>query len=257
MVLGSSQAAEADLYVNTSTGLILSAQPNLIDSRTRPQHVIDLGGDLLAPGLIDTQINGAYGVDFSELNAEAADGGEAEYVQGLEEVARRIVETGCTSFLPTILTQRENLYTKVRSRTKGWPEQQLLRLLIPRSTPGSAHALGYHAEGPFLHPSRRGIHAEALLMDAPGDTPVRSLERVYGKGGLDQPGVKLITLAPDVEGIMQCIPSLASRGVTISIGHRWVYRSCSDKHADGSDASLEIATKAVEKGARMITHLFK
>lgn len=46
------------------------------------------------------------------------------------------------------------------------------------------------------------------------------LEGVYGKDGLDQSGVKLITLTPDVEGVMPCIPELVSRGVTVSIGHR-------------------------------------
>jgi N-acetylglucosamine-6-phosphate deacetylase len=66
---------------------------------------------------------------------------------------------------------------------------------------------------------------------------------VYGAASLDQGGVKLITLAPDVEGIMDCVPNLAARGVTVSIGH--------------SDASLDVGIEAVAKGARMITHLFK
>ena len=77
----------------------------------------------------------------------------------------------------------------------------------------------------------------------PVQSPIQILERVYGGPSLDQDGVKLITLAPDVEGIMACIPNLAARGVTVSIGH--------------SDASLDVGTEAVQKGARMITHLFK
>ena len=63
------------------------------------------------------QINGAYGVDFSELAIEEQDGGEGKYVQGLETVMRRIVETGCTSFVPTIITQKEELYAKVSELT--------------------------------------------------------------------------------------------------------------------------------------------
>lgn len=77
----------------------------------------------------------------------------------------------------------------------------------------------------------------------PVHAPVQIMERVYGASSLDQPGVKLITLAPDVEGVMDCIPDLARRGVTVSIGH--------------SDATLEVGMQACEKGARMITHLFK
>jgi N-acetylglucosamine-6-phosphate deacetylase len=59
-----------------------------------------------------------------------------------------------------------------------------------------------------------------LLRDAKGGSAVEVLEGVYGKDGLNQSGVKLITLAPDVEGVMPCIPELVSRGVTVSIGHR-------------------------------------
>ena len=99
-------------------------------------------------------------------------------------------------------------------------DSQLLSLLKPRSAEGCAHVLGYHAEGPFLHPLRKGAHSEALLLTAPEDHAIQVLERVYGKKGLDQVGVKLITLAPDVEGIMSCIPELSKRGVTVSIGHR-------------------------------------
>lgn len=104
--------------------------------------------------------------------------------------------------------------------TSSVTDRQLLSLLQPRSAEGCAHVLGYHAEGPFLHPLRKGAHSETLLMVASDDPPIETLERVYGKAGLDQDGVKLITLAPDVEGVMGCIPELTQRGVTVSIGHR-------------------------------------
>lgn len=56
------------------------------------------------------------------------------------------------------------------------------------------------------------------------------------------PAVKLLTLAPEVDGIMSCIPELVRRGVTVSIGHT----------ASGIDTALE----AKEGGVRFITHLF-
>ena len=52
--------------------------------------------------------------------------------------------------------------------------------------------------------------------------PIQIVETVYGKEGLDQDGVKIITAAPDVEGVMDCIADLTKRGVTVSIGHRQV-----------------------------------
>ena len=107
------QCTRTDLYVSPSTHLIVSPQKHFYTSHLSPYRNIDLGGNLLSPGLIDVQINGAYGVDFSELNTEDVDGGEKRYLDGLDKVAKRIVETGCTSFVPTIITQKEELYSKV------------------------------------------------------------------------------------------------------------------------------------------------
>ena len=108
------QAIQADIYVSPSSGTIVSGQSFFFDSHLPPLRTIDLGGNILSPGFIDVQLNGAYGVDFSELNLEDVDGGEERYVKGLEKVAGKIVETGCTSFVPTIITQKEELYQKVR-----------------------------------------------------------------------------------------------------------------------------------------------
>ena len=57
-------------------------------------------------------------------------------------------------------------------------------------------------------------------MTAASSPPMQSFEKVYGKEGLDQEGVKMVTLAPDVEGVMGCVEELTRRGVTVSIGHR-------------------------------------
>jgi N-acetylglucosamine-6-phosphate deacetylase len=57
-------------------------------------------------------------------------------------------------------------------------------------------------------------------MTATTSPPIQTFEQVYGAEGLDQEGVKLITLAPDVEGVMGCVEELTRRGVTVSIGHR-------------------------------------
>lgn len=73
-------------------------------------RTIDLQGHILAPGYIDAQINGAYGVDFS-----CHDEGDAEYIKALNKVSTTIVETGTTSYVPTVITQRRELYQTVSS----------------------------------------------------------------------------------------------------------------------------------------------
>jgi N-acetylglucosamine-6-phosphate deacetylase len=68
--------------------------------------------------LIDVQINGAYGIDFSEIDLNDPEA-EAKYTEGLDEVARRLVEMGTTSFVPTVITQEERLYRRVSDSTFG------------------------------------------------------------------------------------------------------------------------------------------
>ncbi|KAL8284003.1 hypothetical protein RQP46_005116 [Phenoliferia psychrophenolica] len=212
-----------DLFIDTESGKIVSGQAYFYSSRLPVERTIDLHGGILAPGFIDAQINGAYGVDFSIY-----DEGDVKYLSELDEVSKRIVETGTTSYVPTIITQRRDLYP------------QLLPLLKPRSTPLSAHVLGYHAEGPFLFPEKKGAHEELFLLDAANG--IESWDEVYSAKALDQPGVKIITAAPDVPGVLDCIGPVTKRGVTFSIGH--------------SMATVEIATAAVGLGATWVTHLF-
>lgn len=210
--------------------------------------MIDLGGNILSPGLLDIQLNGAYGFDFSVYN-----GDEVVYRDGLDMIARRIVETGVTSLLPTIITQESSLYPS------------LLRLLRPHSpvpTPeypyGGATLLGWHAEGPFISATKRGAHALPFLKDAAKG--IADVETVYGADALahhedwvlsassnaDSVGVRMITLAPELPGILErgtdVIGTLTKRGVCIAIGH--------------SVSGTDTAARAVRRGARMVTHLF-
>lgn len=109
---------------------IIDAQRYFFEGRDALE-TIDIGGNIIAPGFIDSQINGAYSVDFSILEGL----NDGDYLAGLDRVSARLPESGVTSFVPTIITQKASLYPR------------LLSLLKPRSIPGSAHVLGYHAEG--------------------------------------------------------------------------------------------------------------
>ncbi|OCB85878.1 Metallo-dependent hydrolase [Sanghuangporus baumii] len=198
--------------------------------------------------ILDSQINGAYGFDFSIYNKD-----DEAYREGLDMIARRIVETGVTSLLPTIITQDGSLYPR------------LLRLLRPHSPApsaeypnGGATLLGWHAEGPFISPIKRGAHALPFLRDAPRG--IEDFESVYGSDALAHHedwalqadsntggiGVRMVTLAPELPGILSrdtdVIGNLTKRGVCVSIGH--------------SVSGTDTAARAVRHGARMVTHLF-
>ena len=106
------------MYVDIESGVIISGKEQFFTAKEYPLEVIDLEGNILSPGLIDVQINGAYGVDFSlwpPINTEnlSRDQQIAAYLAGLDKVSAKIVETGTTSFLPTIITQQQDLYREV------------------------------------------------------------------------------------------------------------------------------------------------
>ncbi|KAJ7188696.1 carbohydrate esterase family 9 protein [Mycena filopes] len=228
---------EKDLWIDERRGVILDAQLTFFQRKERPDRTIDLGGNILSPGLIDLQINGAYGFDFSVY-----DGDDEAYKQGMKLVAEKIVETGVTSLVPTVITQEKSLYPKI------------LDLLRPFSTPTSASLLGWHAEGPFIDMAKRGAHAPPFLLAAPDG--FASFEDAYGASNMvdaedwlmssdglgSQCGVRIVTAAPEIRGVMGAVNELSKRGVVFSIGH--------------PAASSDVATTAVMQGARLITHLF-
>ena len=87
-----------DLWVSSFTGRILNGQKILYEHRTAPEEIVDLGGRILSPGLIDTQLNGAYGFDFSVIPEE----GTVAYAKGVLRVNRNLVATGVTFVLAHI-----------------------------------------------------------------------------------------------------------------------------------------------------------
>ena len=101
-----SELVQQDLWVSSVTGRILDGQEILYGHRTAPEEIVDLGGRILSPGFIETQINGAYGFDFSVIPEE----GVAAYGKGVNRV---LVTTGVTSYVPTLTSQRPEVYQKV------------------------------------------------------------------------------------------------------------------------------------------------
>jgi N-acetylglucosamine-6-phosphate deacetylase len=90
-----------------------------------------------------------------------------------------------------------------------------------------------HLEGPFLSPSRLGTHEAS----ARRDPDLALLDRL-----LDGGPVRLMTLAPELQGADALIDRLLERGVAVSLGH--------------SDATAPQANAAFDRGARSVTHLF-
>ncbi|KAL4872165.1 hypothetical protein BDV12DRAFT_151208 [Aspergillus spectabilis] len=219
---------EQDVWIDSTSGKILRDQEAFYGLHLSPDEVIDLGGRILAPGLIDCQLNGAQGFDFSVPQASKED-----YDEGLQMVNMGLARTGVTSYLPTVVSSTAEVYHKVlpslaATGNKHRPED-------------GAESLGAHVEGPFLSPGRNGVHKTEVLRSA---STQEDLVTCYGRENLYGPSksIRLITAAPEVGNMLSNIPHIVSNDIIYSIGH--------------SDVTYEQALVATNKGATMITHLF-
>lgn len=177
-------------------------------------EVLDHSRHLLSPGFIDVHIHGAMGRDVMEGTTEA-----------LEAISRFLAAHGTTSFLATTVTA---------SPIATLQAVEALGRQVDRPLPG-ARMLGLHLEGPFINPEKRGAHSARHIR--PPSTLI--LEQLLARSGHR---VKLITLAPEVEGSLELIRFARSRGVVVSLGH--------------SNATLEETMAAIDLGAGNATHLF-
>lgn len=196
------------------------------DAQHAPHRVVDGRGGVLAPGFLDVQINGAFGVDFSHPSVTEAQ---------VEAVTRQLLASGVTGFCPTLVSSRPELYARVMPTLRGVVRRQEERERAGQPATG-ARILGMHLEGPFISPERHGAHDTAVLRE-PSDG-LASLVKCYG-GSLDD--VAIVTLAPELDGAMEAIRGLAELGVVASAGH--------------SVASIDVAMQAVDNGVSMLTYV--
>lgn len=109
-LLRGNELVNEDLWVSSVTGKIIHSQASFYDELHLPDQTIDLGGRIVAPGMIECQLNGAFGFNFSTLLDDMS-----QYGKKVREVNRLLVQTGVTSYIPTITSQRPELYQKVGS----------------------------------------------------------------------------------------------------------------------------------------------
>lgn len=228
-VLRGDKLVHDDLWISSTTGRILDGQKIFFEYGASADRVVDLGGRIVSPGLIDVQLNGGFGFDFSVVPEDIID-----YAKGLRRVNKSLIRTGVTSYLPTLTSQKSEVYHKA------------LPFLRPsnhdRDALSGSESLGAHCEGPFINPTKNGIHKVAVLR-APS-SGFSDLEDCYGATNLKSSStpIKLVTLAPEQPGALDAVKELKRRGIIVSIGH--------------SEATFEEATEAINAGASKITHLF-
>ena len=175
-------------------------------------EVIDAEGLLVLPGLVDIHSHGAYGEDFSDGDPE-----------GLKKILRYERQSGITSYCPTSMTLPKEQLKKI---FKGIREAE-------KSGDGATVA-GINMEGPFLDAKKKGAHVEGYIRK-PDAGFFRELNEYSGNM------VKLVTLAPNVDGAMEFIDEVHNE-VCISLGH--------------TSADYDTAAEAMRRGAHHVTHLY-
>uniref|UniRef100_A0A803TX51 Amidohydrolase domain containing 2 n=1 Tax=Anolis carolinensis TaxID=28377 RepID=A0A803TX51_ANOCA len=101
-ILKNHQLQREDLWVRG--GKILDPEKLFFDEKKPADVQLDCQGCIVAPGFIDVQINGGFGVDFSQATDDVA--------SGISLVAQKILSHGVTSFCPTLVTSPPSVYTK-------------------------------------------------------------------------------------------------------------------------------------------------
>ena len=192
---------------------VTDAAPSIPGAET-----IDLTGMVLLPGFIDVHIHGAVGIDVMDATAEQ-----------LTEIGVFLASQGVTGWVPTFVPAADEVYARAI---------EAIAKAAQNST--GARVLGVHYEGPFVNSAQCGaLHTEYFKTYA-GPADVDSLPLPSDAGILRGGAVSMTTLAPEIDGGIDLIRELESRGWVISIGH--------------TRATLDVLDRALAAGARHMTH---
>ena len=195
-------------------GVVSSVEP----IPQRPSHDSQDPGSYLCRGFFDPQVNGFAGVDFN---------GKDLTPEGLHGAVRSLALSGVTRFLPTLITASyDRMARQLKILSDALEEDPLFRRMCP----------GIHLEGPYISPEDgpRGAHPRQFVRLPEWEEIEKFQEICCGR-------IRLITMAPELDGSIPFIERAVEKGMVVGIGH--------------TNASEEILEDAFRAGARLSCHL--
>jgi N-acetylglucosamine-6-phosphate deacetylase len=206
--------------------LLLVEHGRIVDVASRGSRELPIGarssdfGDvLIAPGYFDLHIHGSAGFDVMDDTADA-----------LPAIELLLAKHGVTSYFPTTVTAPEDVTLRALDRLGD-----VIENAGRADREGRAVAAGIHLEGPFISHARRGVH--------PPDNLIKPTLAMFDKFWQAARGrIRMMTIAPELEGALEVISEAARRGVCVSLGH--------------SDADFAATERGIAAGARHATHTF-
>ncbi|CRK81453.1 N-acetylglucosamine-6-phosphate deacetylase [Neobacillus massiliamazoniensis] len=206
------------IYIFIENGKIQTIGPiQEVPSHLRTTETIEIAADqTIVPGFIDVHIHGAAGADTMDATTAA-----------LTTMAKALPAEGTTSFLATTITQKHENIEKALRNAADYKAQH--------NDVGQAEVIGVHLEGPFINKNRKGAQPEEYILNPDIELFARWQE-------IADRGIKLVTVAPELENGTEFVRYCNENGVIASIGH--------------TDATYDQVKTAVEAGAKQVTHLF-
>ncbi|HEY7096954.1 MAG TPA: N-acetylglucosamine-6-phosphate deacetylase [Terriglobales bacterium] len=201
-------------------GLIADVKSRTSAEIPKNARVLDFSEGVIVPGLVDLHNHGGAGHDVMESDSSA-----------LTAIESHLLVHGVTGYLPTTVTAPIEKTCAALQRLADAVESAAKQ----GYSASRAKPLGIHIEGPFLSPLRRGVHPPKDLLVPTMGTFNKLWDAARGH-------IRLMTIAPELDGAMEIIVEAVKRGITVSIGH--------------SDADLQTARTAIDAGARHATHTF-
>lgn len=198
---------EVDVLVKE--GIIAQISENLTDD-----EIVDLHGTYLLPGLIDEHFHGADGYDVVGCTCES-----------VLKIAAFEATNGITTIVPTLGSRPDEVALSAIDAVAAAMKEPI----------GGSRVHGIHLEGPFLCNAHRGAHRTEMLQLPSPEKLKFFLDRAPGT-------VKVLTIAPELEGAMETIRYAVENGVVVEIGH--------------TGADYDTTIEAIDAGATVSTHTF-
>lgn len=196
-----------DSWILVEQGVITSTG---VGEAPAADEAVDAFGAVVTPGLIDLHTHGGGGHSYDD---ELPDLEAALLAHRAHGTTRSLL-----SLVANPLPALESSLARIRALANRDP-------LV----------LGAHLEGPFLSPDNRGAHHPHYLATPSTEVVDTLLDAADGV-------VRMITIAPELEGGLDAVSTLSHEGVVVAVGH--------------TTADYDLTREAFDRGATMLTHAF-
>jgi N-acetylglucosamine-6-phosphate deacetylase len=173
-------------------------------------EVVDASGGWVVPGFVDIHCHGGGGESFTDTDPARV---------------RRAVAAH----------RRHGTTTQLASLVSRPVPELVNQVATLADLTADGLIAGIHLEGPFLSAARCGAHDPSVLRP-PDDESVSAL-LAAGRGA-----IRMVTIAPELDGALTAVKRLTSAGVLAALGH--------------TDATEAQVLPAIDAGATVATHLF-